>query len=141
MMPSRLFVYGTLRRDNGDAIHSLLQKRARLVGDGTVGGQLFDLGEYPGLVLSPSASEKVYGEVYELDPSVLEVTIRALDDYEGIGSADPQPQEYRREAVRVNMDDGSTLEAWAYVLSSVPNGCTRIPGNYLEWRESRLINR
>ena len=118
-----LFVYGTLRRMRGSAMHPLLAGRAAFEGTGTVQGQLFDLGRYPALVLSVEPSDRVIGEVYRLEPSRSEVTQRELDEYEGT--------EYRREEVSIRMADGATVEAWAYVWSGDPSGCRRIPSG--EW--------
>jgi gamma-glutamylcyclotransferase (GGCT)/AIG2-like uncharacterized protein YtfP len=71
-----LFVYGKLR--SGGALgmdrHFPGSKSA---GDATVNGRLYDLGDYPGLVLDDAGSP-TRGEVYEID----EETLRKLDEVE-----------------------------------------------------------
>jgi gamma-glutamylcyclotransferase (GGCT)/AIG2-like uncharacterized protein YtfP len=126
-------VYGTLRRLNGSDPHALLQRKANLESEGTIQGQLFNLGEYPGLVLSTDSADRVVGEVYRLDAAHIDDTLRELDEYEGMGPTSPQPHEYRREMVRVDLKNGSNVDAWAYVLNQVPRKSARIPsGDYLD---------
>ncbi len=86
-------------------------------------GQLFNLGKYPGLVLSDDAHDRVLGEVYRIAPAHLAETMRELDDYEGIALANP---EYRREVVTVHLANGPAIEAWAYILNRDPRRYTRI---------------
>jgi gamma-glutamylcyclotransferase (GGCT)/AIG2-like uncharacterized protein YtfP len=133
--PPRLFVYGTLRRDPSHQMFHLLAKYGRFVGDATVSGHLFDLGEYPGMVTSDD-SGRVVGELYEVDQAHWEQVIARLDEYEGCSSGDPQPQEYRREVVNARLASGVVLSAWAYVLSTWPAKHREIEsGDYLASRE------
>ncbi len=80
----RVFVYGTLRVN---AEQGGRMKGAHLLGSGVVGGRLYQVDWYPGLVLANDG--EVVGEVYEVD----EVMLAALDEYEG--------GEYRRVKVQV----------------------------------------
>jgi gamma-glutamylcyclotransferase (GGCT)/AIG2-like uncharacterized protein YtfP len=104
-----LFVYGTLRSDSGHPMHDVLARGAVLVGRGTVGGTLVDLGEYPGLVLDGHGIAA--GEVWRLLDSSLWLT---LDAYEGIGPDAEVTESYERVRVRVRLDDGTDVEAWTY---------------------------
>lgn len=61
-----LFVYGTLRSDLAYPIARAVGKRAEFVGSAYFGGKLFDLGEYPGAVASPSPSDRVVGEPHRI---------------------------------------------------------------------------
>jgi gamma-glutamylcyclotransferase (GGCT)/AIG2-like uncharacterized protein YtfP len=131
-----LFVYGTLRRLHGGERHAWLARNSRFGGEGTVQAQLFSLGNYPGLVLSKDPRDKVLGEIYRLT-SHPDDMLRELDEYEGIGPTHPETHEYRREIVTVRLAEGSTVNAWAYVLNREPAGCPRIlSGDYVEWRAS-----
>jgi gamma-glutamylcyclotransferase (GGCT)/AIG2-like uncharacterized protein YtfP len=70
-----VFVYGTLMR--GYALHLLLARASKFLGEGRVHGRLLDLGRYPGLV---DGAGSVHGEIYRLDdPELLAV----LDHAEG----------------------------------------------------------
>jgi len=130
-----LFVYGTLRKACAHEKHRVLERAAVLVGKGTVHGAMYDLGSYPGLAIVGEDLELVTGEVYALDPDRMESTLAVLDAYEGCAAADREPHEYRREVVRVTLDDGSTIAAWTYVLNRPHTGLTRIPdGDYVAWR-------
>jgi gamma-glutamylcyclotransferase (GGCT)/AIG2-like uncharacterized protein YtfP len=116
-------------------MHGLLDLHGRFESEGTVQGQLFDLGNYPGLVLSRDPLDRVLGEIYRLEPSLAEETLRQLDEYEGIRLAEPETNEYRREIVTVRLTDGSAVDAWAYVLQRAPENFLRIlSGDYLEGR-------
>jgi len=132
--PTRIFVYGTLRRDPAHEMFHLLAKSARFVGDATVPGRLFDLGDYPGMVSSDDGN-RVIGEVYEFDPAEWPHGIRQLDEYEGCSPGDPEPHEYCREVVNARLENGETVSAWAYVLNRLPVGSREIQsGDYLASR-------
>jgi|ERR1044071_201107 gamma-glutamylcyclotransferase (GGCT)/AIG2-like uncharacterized protein YtfP len=133
--PTHIFVYGTLRRDPRHEMFHLLAKYGRYIGEASVPGRLFDLGEYPGMVW-PDDSKKVLGEVYEIDPTQWEQIISRLDEYEGCGPSDPDPHEYRRELVSARLSTGEMLRAWAYILNRRPAHMREIPsGDYISWRE------
>ena len=118
-MPTCLFVYGTLSRDG--SAHELLPKHAaRFIGTGLVFGRLFDLGQYPALVLHHKSSDQVHGEVYELlDESVLE----ELDAYEDFRAGDQGSLFVRVEARIIGMIKGTNgneirpMTAWVYVYN------------------------
>lgn len=132
-----LFVYGTLRKACAHEMHRRLERAARCIGNATVRGALYDLGSYPGLVISGDDVDVVKGEVYELVPDRAQATLSDLDRYEGCAAADPEPHEYRRETVRVRLVEGTELAAVTYVLNRSHARLTRIPGgDYLAWRRS-----
>ena len=79
----------------------------------SVSGCLYDLGEYPGAILGGSGA--VFGEVVAFRH--LEAILSALDLEEG--------DEYKRVPI-------DALQAWIYVLKSVPSGRRRIESG--DWR-------
>jgi gamma-glutamylcyclotransferase (GGCT)/AIG2-like uncharacterized protein YtfP len=118
----------------------LLAKHARYVGEATVSGRLFDLGEYPGMIPSDDRS-KVVGELYEIDPAKWHDVVSRLDKYEGCSSDDEEPHEYRRELVSARSASGVVVPAWAYVLNGWPDTDQEIKsGDYLSWRAAHLPN-
>lgn len=101
-VPERhVFVYGTLRRGGSNDIN-LRKPAPRYVGSASLQGSLYDLGPYPGLILSPSASlaGAVIGEIYAISPA-LEVN---LDELEGLL---PVPTgEYLKRWMRIELASG-----------------------------------
>ena len=94
-----LFAYGTLREAKPGTPGGSLLAGCDRVGTGTVEGTLFDLGDYPALLLS--GDEPVEGTIWRC-PSAL---LPELDRYEGVGEG-----LFRRVARRV---DGHAC--WIYV--------------------------
>ena len=92
-----LFAYGSLRAPAG-TVGDLLGGCER-VGDATVHGTLYDVGEYPALLLS--GDRPVRGEIWRCPVDRL----AALDHYEGVAEG-----LFRRGGVRV---DGRAC--WVYV--------------------------
>lgn len=135
-----LFVYGTLRENVGHEMYHVLATHAVLVGTATVCGELYSLGEYPGLVPRQDTTDVIKGELYQIGINALMHTLSVLDEYEGLGPEDLLPHEYRRELVSVTLASGRQLEAWAYVLNRSPEGLERIrSGDFAEWRSSRGV--
>lgn len=100
-----VFVYGTLRKGGSNDINRLFPPPV-LCGSSSVLGCLYDLGAYPGLLLTSGPDEggvAVLGEVYAIDPALE----RQLDLIEGIqGRLD---DEYFRRQVSVNVEGQSCV--------------------------------
>ncbi len=94
-----LFVYGTLRSDLSDG--DLLASAERLT-EATVEGTLYDLDEYPALMLY--GTTPVRGEVWRCPLELLE----RLDEYEGTDRS-----LFRRVAVMA-----SGIPCWTYVAGA-----------------------
>jgi gamma-glutamylcyclotransferase (GGCT)/AIG2-like uncharacterized protein YtfP len=95
-----VFVYGTLRRGGAGAM-SLRFPAAKFIAEATVGGGLYDLGAYPGLLLDESNS-RVTGEVYEVDDELL----HELDAFEA-------SSHYWRQQVEISLGTQRKL-CWTY---------------------------
>ena len=124
-----LFVYGSLRR--GSSHHHILEGlHALFAGPGTVEGQLFDLGSFPGAkpwpsdasaaaagasALASDVSSRVTGELYRLRRPERDLAV--LDRYEGFRPDFPAASFFRRGLARVRTRDGSFMEAWVYWLN------------------------
>lgn len=74
-----LFVYGTLKRGCKNHHHLTFQ---RFLGEARTcpGYQLYDLGDYPGLVADSTATAGVSGELWAVDAT----TLARLDEFEGV---------------------------------------------------------
>jgi gamma-glutamylcyclotransferase (GGCT)/AIG2-like uncharacterized protein YtfP len=123
---THLFVYGTLRRAVGHPMHDVLAQSSTFVGEASVNAKMFDRGNYPGIVLSDQAADRVAGDVFDLASEMAAPVLRTLDEYEGIGPGNPLPHEYTRQVVAVHMSAGHTITAWAYVLTHHPSERSRI---------------
>jgi gamma-glutamylcyclotransferase (GGCT)/AIG2-like uncharacterized protein YtfP len=127
---SRVFVYGTLRKDARGRAPLPLTRGWTFEGYGSVPAELFDFGAYPGAVPSSSAGARVRGEVHRL-PDTGE-TLRLLDHYEGCGPHDRPPHEFERELVDVDLEGGGSVRAWIYWYRPTPRGRRLVSGDYLE---------
>ncbi len=118
-----LFVYGTLRAAAATEWSRFLQSQSDFVDSGRTPGWLFQLGGYPGMTVREDHDAWVRGEVYLLhDPAA---TLPRLDAYEGC--------EFVRQVVRVTLDNGRAISAWAYIYRRETQGKVRIAsGDYLE---------
>ena len=117
-------VYGSLMRGLGALDEIGVGDRLRFVGPCVIEGQLFDLGEYPGL---RRGTTRVVGEIHAvLDPTALE----ELDRFEGFEPDRPQASLYLRERVRLVEPTG--MQAWIYVYNRVPDPSRCIEGG--DWR-------
>ncbi len=116
-MAQLLFVYGTLYPDRApEEIHSVV-RRMTPVGQGTILGQLHDLGEYPALVINGTRNQRTPGSVFALpdDPQILP----ALDPYEDFRPEDPPNSLFLRSKRTVTLADGKRKRCWVYLYNQV----------------------
>ena len=117
-----LFVYGTLKRDLRKHVLPEVDENLEFVGETTINGKLFDLGEYPGAV--PDERSKIKGEVFRLlRPRKV---ISVLDAYEGYDAADKKRSEYLRKKERVTLGGKTDLDVWIYWYNQEPPSSGRI---------------
>jgi gamma-glutamylcyclotransferase (GGCT)/AIG2-like uncharacterized protein YtfP len=130
-MHDKLFVYGTLMGDVRSNIAQFLRRNSRFLGHYQVQGQLYDLGFYPGLILSNDEGRRVTGHLYQLlDPYS---TLFTLDDYEDIVPGREDAGLYRRELVDVHRKS-ETESAWIYLYNKPIDNLPLIPfDNYLDF--------
>lgn len=115
-----LFVYGTLQR--GGVAHSRLLD-AQFAGTAMLRDfALYDLGWYPGIL--EEVGERVRGEAY-LDVDTL---IPDIDRFEGEGSL------YTRRIVKVELDGGGELEAFAYIYNHPVPPHDKVPCSKQPWK-------
>lgn len=104
-------------------------------GRGSIGAALFDLGIYPAAVPADDPS-RVWGEAYEmLDTGSV---LAALDELEGHRPNEPERSLYTRILTAVSLEDGRTVQAWAYFYNAPLGRAQRITsGDYLEHLNGR----
>ncbi len=120
-----LFSYGTLLPEHAPREIAPTMRRLRRVGQGFVRGRLYNLGEYPGAVLTRSGSF-IRGLVFELpeDPKVLE----RLDEYEEFDRSHPQRSLFVRKRRVVSLQDGKKVVCWVYVYNGPTGTASLVPG-------------
>jgi gamma-glutamylcyclotransferase (GGCT)/AIG2-like uncharacterized protein YtfP len=113
-----LFIYGTLHPDRAPAAIAATARRLKPVGKATIRGRRYDLGEYPGVVLSDDPAEIVSGELFLLPegPKTAEVLAR-LDAYEDYRPNDPANSLFLRQMTTAMMEDGSRRQCWVYTYN------------------------
>ena len=134
-MKRYLFSYGTLIPHHAPAEVASTVKLLRRVGRGSVRGRLYDLGDYPGAVLSRTGPV-IAGQVFELpeDPDVL----RRLDEYEGFDPSHPQGSLFVRMKWPVTLRNGKKMSCWVYAYNRRPNRARTITGgDYSKQRKQR----
>ena len=134
-MPQHLFVYGTLRSDSPHPLAQRLQAQATLVGKASASGLLYDLGRYPGALFRSEGRERIVGEVFALRN--VERLLEQLDAYEGV--VDPGSPSFQRIEIKVRLDRGGMIDAWAYGLTEAPARPRRIQSGDLRLREGRPV--
>lgn len=126
-----LFVYGTLLPKYKHPISTQFLEEAECIGHGYVFGHLYDLGDYPAMVLDITHEHKVFGQVYRLYSP--ERTLALLDDYEDINPSFPEDNEYIRAVVKVNIRERE-MNAYAYLYTKDVLPLKKIPsGDYLSY--------
>ena len=122
-----VFVYGSLRRGGPGGMEARFPG-AQFIADAKVNGSLYDLGDYPGLVLDESKS-LVTGEVYEVDDELLS----ELDNFEA-------SSHYCRAQVEVSVG-GYSRSCWIYVPEGGPDFYSErtliISGDWTEYAKAK----
>lgn len=115
----QLFVYGSLRSGFQHPAYAYISRYFSLVGDGKVKGLLYDMGDYPAAV--PSENEQfIIGELYRINnPDELAWAMAQLDDYEGVHGENGEPSLYRREEVKVFLNDKETIASIYWFNGSI----------------------
>jgi|ERR1700683_2055034 gamma-glutamylcyclotransferase (GGCT)/AIG2-like uncharacterized protein YtfP len=116
-MKQYLFSYGTLQPDIAPKEIAGAVRNLRRIGRGRVHGRLYDLGEYPGAILS-STGPVILGQVFELpdDPEILS----QLDEYEGFDPAHPEGSLFVRRKYPVTLRGGKKIKCWVYSYNRHP---------------------
>lgn len=117
--PRILFVYGSLRPQLARGEPLRLVGGLTCLGVARVPGDLYDLGDYPGLV---AGTGRVWGDLL-LVPDVERWPL--LDEYEECGGTSPL---FRRVRLTASRLDGSCCHVWAYRYERPVAGVRRIPG-------------
>ena len=104
-----------------------LLRQARLIGEASIRGRLYDLGSYPGLVESADAQHKSTARLFALNSPA--AALKWLDAYEGIVPGTHDQSDYERVERPVRLASGQEITAWVYIyrkdvrhLQAIPEG-------------------
>jgi gamma-glutamylcyclotransferase (GGCT)/AIG2-like uncharacterized protein YtfP len=126
MTPSYLFVYGTLLPARAPGEIRELISRLKPVAAGSMKGELYDLGDYPGALFNETASTYVRGQIFELPHD--EDVLQTLDAYEECSPKDARKGLFVREKRPVALDNGAKFPCWVYLYNRNPGKARPIPG-------------
>ena len=130
-----MFVYGTLLPRLAPPEIEQTVRRLRRVGRGTIRGRLFDLGEYPGAILTRNGP-MIQGMIFEVpnDPEVL----HRIDEFEGFDPARPKSSLFVRKRRHAQLQDGKKVFCWVYAYNRpVKDARPVATGDYSKSRRSR----
>jgi gamma-glutamylcyclotransferase (GGCT)/AIG2-like uncharacterized protein YtfP len=106
---SAVFVYGTLK--TGQINHVLLLPYIASVEAAEVDGALYDVGDFPALVVGAG---QVQGEVVTVHSAKLADLLSVLDELENYHPDDPASSMYIRRIVAARVRSGRVVSAHAY---------------------------
>lgn len=123
-----LFIYGTLL-DSRNEFGAYLNRNCTFYSDGKFKGKLYNLGEYPGAIREPYELSYVYGKIFTVnDPNAVLIK---LDDYEGFGPDQEQPNLFVRELIPIETEN-TIINCWVYLYNLPVNDSWLIEsGKYL----------
>jgi gamma-glutamylcyclotransferase (GGCT)/AIG2-like uncharacterized protein YtfP len=122
-----LFVYGSLRAGEDNAVARLLHRHARHLGEGTIHARLYAVTWYCAAVACENEDARVHGDVFALDPAAAGEVLAALDAYEG--------SDFARVPVAVALDDETSLSAESYLFAASVAELRRV--GHGDWRRER----
>lgn len=135
----QLFVYGSLRSHFRSPAYEYISRYFNLVGEATVPGRLYDMGDYPAAI--PGTGTLIKGELYTIkSQKEFAWAICQLDDYEGVLVEPHEKPLYRREVVQVLVGGagGVVVPAWIYWFNGDVSGKPLIPsGDTVSYQQNK----
>jgi len=125
----KLAVYGSLMTSEGMLARLGVSSMVQLLGPALIPGQLFDLGDFPGLIPGDGS---VRGELFAiLDPAA----IPRLDEYEAYSPDSLATSMFVRQRVKLMEPE---VEAWVYYFNGpVQNGRPIVGMTWPEYKAHR----
>lgn len=135
---TQIFVYGSLRSGFKSAAYDYITKYFNLVGNATVKGILYDMGNYP-VAVETNEDKFIVGELYKInDEMAFDFIIAQLDDYEGLDAEDDEQVLYKRVLTDVFIDDTSTNAYVYWYCGNVHNKPVVASGDVLKYFEEKI---
>ncbi len=137
-MSSYLFVYGTLQTALNTEMAVYLAAHASFVSKGTIQAQLYKISWFPGVVLSPVITDRVYGTLFQIESAAVTAVFDVLDAYEGADAQHSQDSLFIRKLVTVSTLSKQQHTAWVYLYNRPIVGLERIlSGDFLAHTSSQ----
>ena len=125
-MSEYLFAYGTLQPGLAPGEMTSLVAELAPAGRGFVRGLLYDFGHYPGAILDPKSTQKIFGAVLRLPESP--DFLPTLDAYEEFDPSALEQSQFIRTAHAVTLESGGDLLCWVYVYNRDPGDARVVEG-------------
>lgn len=138
MIPSYIFVYGLLKSNYENEPAKFIRTNCEFVGYGNFPGKLIDIGTYPGAIYDEKSETIVYGEVYQVVQNEEEL-VTFLDNFEGVGLDFEQPNEYKRELIPIQTENG-VIQASCYLYNWNLDGLKVIASGRYENKKGTRTN-
>jgi gamma-glutamylcyclotransferase (GGCT)/AIG2-like uncharacterized protein YtfP len=131
-MINKLFIYGSLL-ETGNEFGRYLKQHATYYKPGKFKGKLYDIGEYPGAIYQPDG-DFVHGSIVTLN-NIAEA-LKILDDYEGYGDDQLQPNLFIRKLITITTD-AKPVKCWVYLYNHPVSQHKQIySGDYLAYKKA-----
>lgn len=132
-MINKLFIYGSLLETDNE-FGRYLKQHATIYKPGKFKGKLYDVGEYPGAIYLPDTDYKVHGIIIKLND--VKEALNVIDDYEGFGDDQLQPNLFIRKLLTVQTND-ENVKCWVYLYNHPTTHLKQIlSGDYLGYKKA-----
>ena len=140
-----ILVYGTLSLDSKKYKELGMHEHCEFIADSTVDGLLYDLGDYPGLVLKEDLDEESRSDAVAVPVQIFRVIkgensqkplqiLTTISEYEEHNAQKPETSEYRCTTLSVPLGNGDCrVDAWVYLYQHEAKGKTAIAN--VGWNE------
>lgn len=134
---TQIFVYGSLRSGFKSAAYDYITKYFSLVGNATVKGILYDMGNYP-VAVETTEEKFIVGELYKINQEIaFDFVIAQLDDYEGLDAESDEQVLYKRVLTDVYINETKTPAYVYWFCGSVHNKPAIASGDVLKYFEEK----
>lgn len=135
---TQIFVYGSLRSGFKSAAYDYITKYFNLIGNATVKGILYDMGNYP-VAVETNEDKFIVGELYKInDEMAFDFIIAQLDDYEGLDAEDDEQVLYKRVLTEVFINENKTKAYVYWYCGNVNNKPVVASGDVLKYFEEKI---
>ena len=122
-MNNHIFIYGTLL-DSKNEFGSFFKDNCCFISPAKFKGKMYDAREYPCVVPSGDDKDVVHGSVFLMPRP--ERILKVLDDYEGFGDEQEQPNLFVRSLMKVKTSDNKPVACWIYLYNLPVEGLRQI---------------